>query len=244
MVATLGVAGIVCCVACTAGDVCNDLKTGHLVGASPRNQQIMQIIGVLAAAFIMAPVMTVLHQGSLNAGTGGIGGRELSAPQASLFASLVNGFFGKEDLPEVMVFWGVGIGIAILFVDFALARMKSEFRLHVMPVAVGIYLPFGLAVPILLGGVINWLVGTAAGRKKGAALRRGILITSGLIAGESLIGVVLGGTAYMDISSYKLLSEVPGLFVEGVSVIAMLAVACLIYVVSLSGTEQDNNSSV
>jgi putative OPT family oligopeptide transporter len=244
MVATLGVAGVVCCVACTAGDVCNDLKTGHLVGASPRNQQIMQIIGVLAAAFIMAPVMTVLHQGSLNAGTGGIGGRELSAPQASLFASLVNGFFGKEDLPEVMVFWGVGIGIAILFVDFALARMKSEFRLHVMPVAVGIYLPFGLAVPILLGGVINWLVGTAAGRKKGAALKRGILITSGLIAGESLIGVVLGGTAYMDISSYKLLSEVPGLFVEGVSVIAMLAVACLIYVVSLSGTEQDNNSSV
>jgi ABC-type amino acid transport system permease subunit len=96
----------------------------------------------------------------------------------------------------------------------------------------------------LLGGVINWLVGTAAGRNKGAALKRGILITSGLIAGESLIGVVLGGTAYMDISSYKLLSEVPGLFVEGVSVIAMLAVACLIYMVSLSGTEQDNNSSV
>lgn len=243
MIATLGVAGIVCCVACTSGDVCNDLKTGLMVGASPRNQQIMQIIGVLAAAFVMAPVMTVLHQGSLNAGTGGIGGRELSAPQANLFASLANGFFGKEDLPEVMVFWGVGIGIAILFIDLFLAARKSEFRLHVMPVAVGIYLPFGLAVPILLGGVINWLVGTAAGRKRGAALKRGILITSGLIAGESLVGVVLGATAYMDISSYKLLSGVPAYVVESISVIALLGVACLIYALSLSGAKRQNDDT-
>ena len=71
IIATLGVAGVVCCVACTAGDVCNDLKTGHLVGASPRNQQIMQLLGVIPAAFVMAPVMTVLHKGSINTGTGG-----------------------------------------------------------------------------------------------------------------------------------------------------------------------------
>ena len=97
IVATLGVAGIVCCVACTSGDVCNDLKTGFLVGASPRNQQVMQIIGVLVAAFVMAPVLTILHEGSLKRGTGGIGGEELAAPQAALFASLVNGFFGDGE---------------------------------------------------------------------------------------------------------------------------------------------------
>ncbi len=232
IIATLGVAGIVCCVACTSGDVCNDLKTGYMVGASPRNQQIMQVIGVVVAAFVMAPVMTVLHEGSLNEGTGGIGGRELSAPQANLFASLANGFFGNEQLPKDMVLWGVGIGIAILLVDIVLAGMKSEFRLHVMPVAVGIYLPFGLAVPILLGGMINWGVGAAAGQNRNSALNRGILITSGIIAGESLVGVVLGATAYMNITSYNLLSDVPEFWVRGTSVIALLAVACMIYVVS------------
>ncbi len=81
VVATLGVAGIVCCVACTSGDVCNDLKTGYLVGASPRNQQIMQVLGVCSAAFVLAPVMSVLHEGSLATGGGGIGGPELPAPR-------------------------------------------------------------------------------------------------------------------------------------------------------------------
>ena len=65
MVATLGVAGVVCCVACTSGDVSNDLKTGYLVGASPRYQQIAEILGVIVAAFVMAPVMTVLHVGPI-----------------------------------------------------------------------------------------------------------------------------------------------------------------------------------
>ena len=90
MVATLGIAAIVCCVAATAGDVCNDLKTGSLVGAAPFKQQMMQIAGVCVAAFIMSPVLNLLH----NNIEGGIGGRELSAPQASLFASLARGFSG------------------------------------------------------------------------------------------------------------------------------------------------------
>ena len=83
MVATLGIAAIVCCVACTSGDVCNDLKTGAMVGAAPFRQQMMQILGVFVAAFVMAPVLTLLHQNT----EGGIGGKELSAPQASLFKS-------------------------------------------------------------------------------------------------------------------------------------------------------------
>ncbi|MGC9329257.1 MAG: OPT family oligopeptide transporter, partial [Candidatus Hinthialibacter sp.] len=155
MIATLGVAGVICCVACTSGDVCNDLKTGYMIGASPRNQQIMQIIGVLAASFILAPIMTVLHEGSINNGTGGIGGRDLPAPQAVLFSSLVNGFFGDVSLPWSMVVWGVIIGFIILFIDILLERSESKFRLHIMPVAVGIYLPFGLSVPIFLGGLVH-----------------------------------------------------------------------------------------
>ena len=159
----------------------------------------MQVIGVVVAAFFMAPVMTVLHQGSLNEGTGGIGGRDLPAPQANLFASLAKGFFGDEALPKEMVAGGVLIGIALLVADFILAKMKVNFRLHVMPVAVGIYLPLRLAVPILLGGVVSWLVSRAARPHQDAAQKRGVLVTSGLIAGESLVGVGLGFTAYLSI---------------------------------------------
>lgn len=232
VIATLGVAGIVCCVACTAGDVCNDLKTGHMVGASPRNQQIMQVIGVAAAAFFLAPVMTVLHHGSLNAGTGGIGGRDLPAPQANLFASLAGGFFGGEALPKDMVAWGVGIGLALLLADLVLAKLKSGFRLHVMPVAVGIYLPFGLAVPILMGGLASWLVGRAARPNGDAAQKRGVLVTSGLIAGESLVGVGLGFAAYMNQRPLRLLesdSTTVNLIVDAVSVLVLLAVAAMIF---------------
>jgi len=228
MVATLGVAGVVCCVACTSGDVCNDLKTGSLVGASPRNQQIMQVIGVVVAAFVMAPVMTVLHEGSLNAGTGGIGGRELSAPQASLFASLAKGFFGGESLPRVMVAWGVGIGLVLLAVDQLLAWKKSEFRLHVMPVAVGIYLPFGLATPILAGGLLSWFLRRKAGASGDAVQKRGILITSGIIAGESLVGVALGTAAYFNIHTDFF---TPNAFI---SLVAFAAAAGLIAWLSLS----------
>ena len=134
------------------------MKGGDWSGACAGDRQIMQVIGVLAAAVFRAPVRNVWNQGSLEEGTGGIGGRDIPAPQAGLFASLAEGFFGDKPLPKDMVAWGVGIGIALLIADFILAKMKVKFRLHIMPVAVGIYLPFGLAVPILFGGVVRWLV--------------------------------------------------------------------------------------
>ncbi len=232
MLATLGVAGVVCCVACTSGDVCNDLKTGHLVGASPRSQQIMQVVGVLVAAFVMAPVLTVLHEGSLNAGTGGIGGDDLSAPQASLFASLAQGFFGDESLPRDMVFWGVGIGIALLVLDQFLAKANSSFRLHVMPVAVGMYLPFALSTPILLGGLLSALVAWRADSQTAdAAQKRGVLLTSGMIAGESLVGVLVGVIAYFKVQPLSLVAN-DGL-ANTLSVVSLLAVAAMIVVLSL-----------
>ncbi|MAI85839.1 MAG: oligopeptide transporter, OPT family, partial [Candidatus Marinimicrobia bacterium] len=202
MVATLGVAAIVCCAACTSGDVCNDLKTGQLVGASPYRQQIMQIIGVGFASLVMAPIMQLLHENT----PGGIGGRELAAPQAGLFASLANGFFGDGDLPWDMVSIGAVLGILILLGDLFLEKNKSYFRLHLMPVAVGMYLPFGLSTPILLGGLMAFFIEkqNKTDLEPDISLQNGILVSSGLIAGESLMGIILAFIAGAGIKSLNL----------------------------------------
>ncbi|MDP6438054.1 MAG: oligopeptide transporter, OPT family [Candidatus Brocadiia bacterium] len=194
--ATLLVAGVVSCAACTAGDVSQDLKTGHLLGATPWKQQLAQMIGVAGAAFIIVPVLTVLHK-AYGIGTGEPGA--LAAPQASLFASITSAMFDDGTLPWNMVAIGAGVGIALIGIDEVLRRRGSAFRTHVMPVAVGIYLPFTLAVPILIGGAVRVLVGRAARRRakdrsQGRAddtIRRGVLFSSGLIAGESIMGILL-----------------------------------------------------
>ena len=120
ILSTLGVAAVVCCAACTSGDVCNDLKTGQIVGSRPYRQQIMQIIGVGVASLVMAPILQLLHENT----PGGIGGRELAAPQAGLFASLANGFFGDGNLPLDMVAIGAVLGILILTLDYFLFDKK------------------------------------------------------------------------------------------------------------------------
>ena len=202
MVATLGVAAIVCCAACTSGDVCNDLKTGQIVGASPFRQQIMQIIGVGVASLVMAPIMQLLHENT----PGGIGGRELAAPQAGLFASLANGFFGDGNLPWDMVAIGAALGIILLIGDSFLEKNKSTFRLHVMPVAVGMYLPFGLSTPILIGGLIAHFINgkNKTDKESDIALQNGVLVSSGLIAGESLMGIILAFVAGAGIKTLNL----------------------------------------
>ena len=202
MVATLGVAAIVCCAACTSGDVCNDLKTGQIVGASPYRQQIMQIAGVAVASLVMAPIMQLLHENT----PGGIGGRELAAPQAGLFASLAKGFFGDGILPWNMVLIGCALGAIILVIDYILETKSSSFRLYLMPVAVGIYLPFGLSTPILIGGLMAHFILTENKSKAepDSILQRGILLSSGLIAGESLMGILLAFIAGAGIQNLDL----------------------------------------
>jgi putative OPT family oligopeptide transporter len=202
MVATLGVAAIVCCAACTSGDVCNDLKTGQIVGASPYRQQIMQIAGVAVASLVMAPIMQLLHENT----PGGIGGRELAAPQAGLFASLADGFFGDGVLPWGMVAIGSVLGIILLMGDSFLESKNSTFRLHLMPVAVGIYLPFGLSTPILIGGLIAHFILAENDSEKNPdnVLQGGVLLASGLIAGESLMGIILALLASAGIQSLSL----------------------------------------
>ena len=202
MIATLGVAAIVCCAACTSGDVCNDLKTGQIVGATPYRQQTMQIAGVAVASLVMAPIMQLLHENT----PGGIGGRELAAPQAGLFASLAKGFFGDGVLPWNMVLIGCALGIIILIIDSILESKDSNFRLHLMPVAVGIYLPFGLSTPILIGGVMAHFILSESKikREPDNILQRGILLSSGLIAGESLMGILLAFIAGAGIKNLDL----------------------------------------
>jgi putative OPT family oligopeptide transporter len=190
-VAILGVAAIVCSVACTAGDVCNDLKTGHMVGATPWRQQAMELLGVLVAAFVMAPVLRLLH----HATEGGIGGRELPAPQAGLFASLARALAGEGELPMNMVILGAAIGVAVIALDGALERRGSTFRAHLMPIAVGIYLPFGLAPPIVAGGLLAYAMKRGDRDVAAARQHRATLFASGVIAGESLMGIGVAGLA-------------------------------------------------
>lgn len=207
MVATLGVAAIVCCTACTAGDVCNDLKTGALVGATPRRQQLMQLAGVAVAAGIMAPVLQLLHDHT----PGGIGGKELAAPQAQLFASLARGFFGDASLPWPLVGVGALIGLALVAGDALLERRQARFRLHPMPVAVGMYLPLGLSVPMLLGGILSALLTAsrlaalpAPADSESSSDRPGVLLASGAIAGEALTGVGIALFASLGIARLNL----------------------------------------
>lgn len=203
ILATLGVAAVVCCAACSAADCSQDLKTGYLIGATPKYQQYAEVIGAVAPAFVIAPVLALLHHSYV------IGGG-LKAPQATLFASLAGGIFGKGHIPFGMVGVGAGIGAALIAADGWLKARGSRFRLHPMPVAVGMYLPFTLSVPIFLGGWIRYLGqrallkkegkdgkdgkdGNAAERESGNA---GILLSSGLIAGESILGVILAVFVY------------------------------------------------
>jgi putative OPT family oligopeptide transporter len=229
VLATLCVAGVVCCVACTSGDVCNDLKTGNLVGASPRNQQIVQIIGVAAAAFVLAPVLIAMHEGSIATGGTGIGGRDYPAPQANLFANLTKGFFMGGHLPWDMVGVGVIVGCLIIMLDKALGKGGKGAGLHLMPVAVGIYLPFGLSVPILIGGIIASLVKNNSGDFADKNLKRGVLVASGIIAGESLVGVGLAILAYFGVASMKLGAAMPGALSEAISAAALGLVCILFY---------------
>lgn len=193
ILATLGVAAIVCCAACTAGDCSQDLKTGSIVGATPWKQQTAQIIGVLIPAFVIAPILTVLHEAYVI-------GEGLAAPQAGLFASLAEGFFGEnKSIPFNMVSYGAILGVAVIIADLVMKKMGSKFRLHLMPMAVGIYLPVTLSVPIFLGGLIRALVDS----RKGVAPEgsdQGILASSGLIAGEAVMGVVIAIFVFSGIS--------------------------------------------
>lgn len=198
ILATLGVAGVVCCAACTAGDISQDLKIGYLLGATPRRQQWAEVIGTVLPAFIIAPTMALLAK-AYGIGQPLVEGQAfLKAPQAMLFSKLVSALFDPtKHLPWTLVIIGAVLGVVVVLLDvYVFEKRKMKFRLHIMPLAVGIYLPWSTTVPIMLGGLAAWFVGRRARQSGGieaavAANRKGILFASGLVAGEAIIGIIL-----------------------------------------------------
>jgi putative OPT family oligopeptide transporter len=197
MIATLGVAGVVCCAACTSGDICQDLKIGQIIGATPRRLQTGEVIGTVVAAFIIAPVMMLLHQ-AYGIGTAAREGVEpLKAPQGNMFKELVGGIFGQSAIPWEIVGYGALVGVGAIVIDrLLLAPRDAKFRLHPMPLAVGMYLPWTVTFPILFGGLVYLFVekrtiarGDDEETRK-AVIHRGLLFSSGIVAGEAIMGIV------------------------------------------------------
>ena len=176
------VGAVVCCAAAIGGDNLQDLKAGHILGATPWKQQVMQIVGTLAAAVVLGLVLDILHTAYT------IGSPTLSAPQATLMKSVADGVF-TGNLPWNFVYIGGMIAVILIMIDLRQEKNGSDFRVPVLAVAVGIYLPITLTVPIFLGGMINHLGKKFGGSK--ASEKRGLLMASGLITGEALMGILV-----------------------------------------------------
>jgi len=188
--AALLIGAVVCCAAAMGGDNLQDLKTGYVVGSTPWKQQIMQVVGVATAAVVIVPVLVLLQA---KYGIGQVTAEHphpLSAPQAMLMAGLARGVFGGT-LPWELVGLGAAIGIAVILVDRRLAARSSDFRMPVLAVALGMYLPLRLSAAILAGGLVGALARRSAGEPTEAGSSRGLLFAAGLVTGEALMGILL-----------------------------------------------------
>jgi putative OPT family oligopeptide transporter len=186
--AVLGVAAVICCAICVSGSLIQDLKVGQLLGATPRKMQIAEIVATVTTAFVLVFPMHWLHRANVLRGGIGIGDRELPAPQAGLMAQLAQGIVGGE-MPWGLVLFGMCFSLALIL-------MKAPSPTLI---AVGMYLPFETTGAIFLGGCLRaWAERRAATRGIGAdeVEQRGSLVASGLIAGESLTGVLLAGMVF------------------------------------------------
>lgn len=190
----LFVTAVVFAVATISNDNLQDLKTGQLVGATPWRQQVALIIGVVAGAIVIPPVLDLLNKAYGFAGVAGVDPKTaLAAPQAALISALAKGVI-QGDLDWNLIGIGAAIGAACIVVD-ALLRRSTGGKAHLAPLAVGlgIYLPMNSTLTIGVGAVAGWLFERAAARRRDpeAAKQLGVLMASGLIVGESLLGVVL-----------------------------------------------------
>jgi putative OPT family oligopeptide transporter len=193
-IAAILIGSVVCCAAAIGGDNLQDLKCGQLVGSTPWKQQVMQILGVVAAAFVMAPILNLLNDSY------GIGEptpehpKPLNAPQATLMGSVANGVF-RGGLPVTVIAVGAAIAVGIIVIDIILQKRQSSVRIPVMAFAVGVYLPFDLNVPIMLGGIVALIVQRhldrtqASPERRGEVERMGLLAAAGFITGEALMGI-------------------------------------------------------
>jgi putative OPT family oligopeptide transporter len=216
IVAVLGVAAVVCVSSAVAGELLQDFKVGYILGGTPRTIQIVELIAVVCASLVMFFPVMVLHVGNINAGGIGFGDRQLPAPQAGLMASLAQGIVGGE-MPWALVVVGILMGVAMI-----LLKVRSP-----MLVAVGMYLPLATTFAIFVGGMIRGLTDRLRERRgfneaqKARVENVGVLVASGLIAGEALMGLLTATLNFFDL-------QLPGIFetpsyLFGLVVMALIA---------------------
>lgn len=200
MVGAIAIGSVICIIAAIAGDTSQDLKTGFLLGATPKKQQYGELIGVCVSAVAIGAILYLLNA------AWGFGTDELGAPQAMMMKMVVEGVMGGK-MPWTLVFTGVFLAVVI-----------EILGLPVLPVAIGIYLPIHLNAAIMLGGLVRLFVEKrkyASEKEKSDSIQSGILYTSGMIAGEGVVGILLAVFAVAkvntDISDKVNLGNIGGL---------------------------------
>lgn len=221
--AVLGVAAVVCVSSSVAGELLQDFKVGHILGGTPRNIQIAELLAVVVASAVMYFPLVLLHEGNIKAGGTGFGDRQLPAPQAGLMALLAQGIVGG-DMPWPLVSVGILMGFGLI-----LMQVKSP-----MLVSVGMYLPFETTFAIFVGGVIR-SIGDAVARRRGynegqraRVENAGILTASGLIAGEAILGLVWAGLQFAppNIRDHLQVFAHPS-YLVGIGVLVLLAIVMI-----------------
>ncbi|MDO4621236.1 MAG: oligopeptide transporter, OPT family [Lachnospiraceae bacterium] len=185
MVGAIAIGSVICIIAAIAGDTSQDLKTGFLLGSTPKKQQYGELIGVCVSAIAIGAILYLLNA------AWGFGSEQLGAPQAMMMKMVIEGVMGGQ-MPWAMVFTGVFLAVVI-----------EILGLPVLPVAIGIYLPIHLNAGIMLGGLVRLFVEKRKYRsekEKEASIQSGILYTSGMIAGEGVVGILLAVFAVANLS--------------------------------------------
>ena len=196
--AVLGVAAVICVAAAVAGEMLQDLKVGHILGGTPWKMQVGDMFGILLSASVMFIPLYFLHQGDINGGGTGLGGKNYPAPQASLMAILAQGIVGGD------MAWPLIIVGMIMAIGLILVKVKSP-----MLVCVGMYLPLETSFAIFIGGLIRGLLDKFAAKRnfndaqKARTDNVGVLLASGLIAGEALIGLAFAIIAVINFDLLK-----------------------------------------
>lgn len=206
MIGAIAIGSIICIIACMAGDTSQDLKTGYILGATPKKQQIGELLGTVISAFTIGFVLLLLDK------AWGFGTPELSAPQATLMKMIIEGVM-NGNLPWALVFIGVFIAVVM-----------ELLSIPVLPVAIGLYLPLELSTPIMFGGIVRYFVDKKnCSEEKNKDAGSGILLCSGMIAGEGLVGILLAVLAVFGVDTAIDLSGVINLgFVGGLIVLAII----------------------
>jgi putative OPT family oligopeptide transporter len=188
----LFITSVVFTVAAIANNNLQDLKTGQLVDATPWRQQVALVVGVIAGAAVIPPVLDLLNKAYGFVGVAGAGAHALPAPQAGLISALAQGVI-TGNIDWSLIITGIWIGVVLIIIDEVLARTTKHMRIPPLAVGLGIYLPTVSTLMVVVGSVVGWYFDRRADRSKRPETTKqlGVLLASGLIVGESVIGVVI-----------------------------------------------------